>query len=95
MGIKQREKRGLCIGKEGEGVQRPRAKRIFCLDPQIAFAAVPLLSSSIRIMLSTRLLITENTKWKMISDITVISLPHSVSLMVFLGNCHKICTFNL
>lgn len=51
-------------------MQRPRAKRNFCSDPEITFAAVPLLTSSVRNSLSTRLLMTENTKWKLISDIT-------------------------
>lgn len=105
--IVQREKRGLHMGKKrGSEWEAPELKEIFASDPEITFAAaaaffffpslpVSELLSSIRNVLSTRLVITENTKWKLFSDIAMNSLPHSVSLMIFLRNCHKICTFNL
>lgn len=107
MVIVQREKRALHVGKKwGSECEAPELKEIFSSDPEITFAAaafffffsslpVSELLSSIRNVLSTRLVITGNTKWKLFSDIAMNSLPHSVSLMIFLRNCHKMCTFNL
>lgn len=97
--------KGSAYGEGGGSECRaPEPKEIFCSDPEITFAAasfsfsslpVSECVSSIRNVLSTRLVSTENTKWKLFSDTAVNSLPHSVSLMIFLRNDHEVCTFNL